>query len=301
MAFFLKKLLFMLLDGQKIATEIQRELKHEIDSLPKRKPCLAVILVGEHPASLIYVNRKIAACEQIGIRSVMRRLPNNISEKQLLQELEKLNVDSNVDGILVQLPLPDQINPLTIIANIAPEKDVDGLHPVNAGRLLIGDDKGFVPCTPLGIKILLQRYGINLQGKRVVILGRSNLVGKPLAALLMQNAPGANATVTIAHSQTKNIKQLCLEAEILIAAIGKPQFVTADMVNKEAVVIDVGINKIASDKNKKGTQIVGDVDFESVRGKCQAITPVPGGIGPMTIAMLLSNTLKAFRKSILQI
>lgn len=284
----------MIIDGTAIASDIQQEIHDKVKNLT-RKPCLAVILVGENLPSQIYVKRKIEACSKIGFRSILRRFPDTISEKELLDQLEILNHDDSVDGILVQLPLPQQINPLVIIHQINPEKDVDGFHPINVGKLLIGDDRGFVPCTPLGIKALLQRSSIEISGKHVVIIGRSNLVGKPVAALLMQNAEGANATVTIAHSHSKNIKELCKQADILIVAIGKPKYVTADMIKKDAVIIDVGINKISNPNVPQGYQIVGDVDFDSVKDKCSAITPVPGGVGPMTIAMLLSNTWKSYQ------
>lgn len=285
----------MIIDGKAIAEQIQKEIQQEIVQLKGRKPCLAVILVGNHPPSQIYVSRKTKACESIGMRSIRRILPDNISEEELLQELNALNRDSEVDGILVQLPLPPHINPVKMIYHISPEKDVDGLHPHNVGKLLIGDPSGFVPCTPLGIKTLLERSDIETNGKHVLIMGRSNLVGKPMAALLMQNAPGANATVTVAHRFSKNVKELSVLADILIVAMGNPRFVTAEMIKEGAVVIDVGINKIDSDLSS-GYQIVGDVDFDQVKNKCAFITPVPGGVGPMTIAMLLHNTLKSYLK-----
>lgn len=280
-----------IIDGKAIARQIQQEIKDAIATTAGRKPCLAMIVVGENPASQIYVQRKAAACESIGMISIRQKFPATISEKALLSELEKLNNDSKVDGILVQLPLPGHINPLSVICAISPDKDVDGLHPLNAGKLLIGDTEGFAPCTPLGIKVLLQRSSIEVAGKHVVIMGRSALVGKPMAALLMQNAPGANATVTVVHSFSKNLKELTSVADILIAAMGKPKFVTAEMVKKNSVVIDVGINKV-------NNHIVGDVDFEKVKEKCAFITPVPGGVGPMTIAMLLSNTWKSYQARI---
>lgn len=277
----------MIIDGKTIANSIQTELKIKIGQSPAaRKPCLAVVLVGSNPASLIYVNRKTLACESVGITSIRHHLSEESSEEKILELIQLLNKDRQIDGILVQLPLPKHVNPLHIINQIDPSKDVDGLHPINAGKLLIGDTSGFIPCTPLGVKVLLERSHINISGKHVVILGRSNLVGKPLAALLMQNTSGANATVTVVHSYSENVKQICSQADILIAAIGKPKYVTADMIKENAVVIDVGINKISN-------QIVGDVDFENVKNKCAHITPVPGGIGPMTIAMLLCNTWKS--------
>ncbi len=285
-----------IIDGKAIAAQIQEELKSSIHLTQGRRPCLAVILVGEHAPSLIYVNRKAQACESIGILSIQKRLPAAISEKELLSELEQLNKNPNVDGILVQLPLPEHINPMTVIHRIDPEKDVDGLHPLNAGKLLIGDNDGFTPCTPLGIKVLMERSGIEVSSKHVVVLGRSNLVGKPVAALLMQNAPGANATVTIGHSRSNNLKNLCHLADILIVAIGQPRFVTPDMIKQGAVVIDVGINKIQDPTLPNGYKLVGDVDFDKVKEKCSFITPAPGGVGPMTIAMLLSNTWKSYMR-----
>lgn len=285
----------MIIDGKAIATQIQNEIKDRVSKINGRKPCLAVVLVGTHPPSQIYVNRKTQACEAAGILSIRKNLPADTSEEALLAEIETLNSDPNVDGILVQLPLPIHINPIRVIHEISPDKDVDGLHPLNAGKLLIGDESGFVPCTPLGIKALLERSDIDVRGKHVVVIGRSNLVGKPIAALLLQNAPGANASVTVMHRYSQHIPEICCHADVVIVAIGKPKFVTADMIKEGAVVIDVGINKIDA-SNNQGYQIVGDVDFESVKDKCSFITPVPGGVGPMTIAMLLSNTLKSYHQ-----
>jgi methylenetetrahydrofolate dehydrogenase (NADP+)/methenyltetrahydrofolate cyclohydrolase len=284
----------MIIDGKAIADIIQAEIKDDITQILGRKPCLAVILVGTHPPSQIYVKRKTQACEAVGMLSIKRHFPAELSEKELLNELDLLNTNPEVDGILVQLPLPAHINPINILRRIAPDKDVDGLNPVNVGKLLIGELDGFVPCTPLGIKTLLERSSVDVQGKHVVVMGRSNLVGKPMAALLVQNAPGANATVTIVHSQTKNLATLTRMADVLIVAMGQPKFVNAAMVKDGVVIIDVGINKIASEA-PPGYQIVGDVDFDDVKDKCALITPVPGGVGPMTIAMLLSNTLKSHR------
>lgn len=277
----------MIINGTAIAQQIQEELKQSIRKVQGRPPCLAMVVVGDHPPSQVYVNRKKKACEEIGMRSIRLALPAGIQERDLIKEITRLNEDPTVDGILVQLPLPPAINPVTIISYLSPEKDVDGLHPVNAGKLLIGDRTGFVPCTPLGIKVLLERSSIDPSGKHVVVMGRSNLVGKPIAALLLQNAPGANATVTVVHSYTQSPKEICQHADILVVAMGKPHHVTADMIKEGAVIIDVGINKV-------GDRIVGDVDFDHVKDKCAAITPVPGGVGPMTIAMLLSNTWKSY-------
>lgn len=283
----------MIIDGKAIASQIQNEIKEQVNAINGRKPCLAVILVGNNPASEIYVNRKTLACQETGILSIRKNLPADCAEKDLLQVLDGFNRDHAVDGILLQLPLPAHINSARVLQFISPEKDVDGLHPVNAGKLIMGDTEGFAPCTPLGIKVLLERSKIPVSGKHVVIMGRSNLVGKPMASLLMQNAPGANATVTVVHSKSSNLTAICRQADIIIAAIGQPQFLKADMVKDNVVVIDVGINKIEDASSGKGYRIVGDVDFDNVKDKCEFITPVPGGIGPMTIAMLLSNTVKS--------
>jgi methylenetetrahydrofolate dehydrogenase (NADP+)/methenyltetrahydrofolate cyclohydrolase len=286
----------MIIDGKKIADEIQQEIKHSIQQLTTRPPCLAVLLVGDHPASQIYVNRKTQACEAVGIQSIKSLLPATISEEELLEKIEALNHNPHVDGILVQLPLPHHINPTRITHGINPAKDVDGFHPYNVGKMLIGETDGFLPCTPLGIKVLMERSAIDLSGRHALVIGRSNIVGKPMAALLMQRTPGGNATVTVAHRHSTNLKELCQIADIVIVAIGQPQFITADMVKEGAVVIDVGINKIADPSKKSGYQIVGDVDFVHVAPKCSYITPVPGGVGPMTIAMLLHNTLLSYKK-----
>lgn len=288
-----------MLDGITIASQIQKEIQEKIQFLPSRKPCLAVFLVGDHPPSQIYVNRKAKACSHVGILLLRRHFPATVSQEELLQELSVLNSNPAIDGILVQLPLPAHINTAKIIDAINPDKDVDGLNIVNAGKLLIGDPDGFVPCTPLGIKTLLERSGIEVKGKHVVVMGRSNLVGKPTAALLMQDAPGANATVTLVHSFSHQAKQLTKLADILIVAIGKPRAITEEMIKSDAVIIDVGISKIEAPGTANGYQIVGDVDFDRVKDKCAAITPVPGGVGPMTIAMLLSNTWKSYAKSMM--
>jgi len=284
----------ILIDGKKVAAEIQQELKTSIAQIQGRKPTLAVILIGKHPPSEIYIKRKTEACAEIGIQSIRKQLPPSTSEKELLQEIHLLNQDPNIDGILVQLPLPNHINTALITQSISPEKDVDGFHPINVGKMLIGESDCFNPCTPLGIKTLLERYNIEVAGKHVVVFGRSNIVGKPMAAMLMQSMPGGNATVTIAHRQSKNVKSFSLLADIIIAAVGQPKFITADMVKDGAIVIDVGINKVENHERSTGYQIVGDVDFANVKEKCSYITPVPGGVGPMTIAMLLKNTLQSY-------
>lgn len=286
----------MLIDGKTIAKQIQEEIKQTLERISSRPPCLAVIIIGDHPASQIYVSKKTKACAEVGITSLKCALPATISESEVINQIKKLNENSDVDGILIQLPLPSHLNPLKIISYLSPDKDVDGLHPNNVGKMLIGDPDTFLPCTPLGVKTLLERTGINTSGKHALVIGRSNLVGKPMAAILMQSAEGGNATVTIAHSKTTNLKQISTMADIIIAAIGKPLFLTADMVKDGAVIIDVGINKIEAPSTSSGYQIVGDVDFNHVKDKCAFITPVPGGVGPMTIAMLLSNTLKSYLK-----
>lgn len=288
----------MIIDGKEIAEGIHQEIKEQVARIQGRTPCLAVVLVGNHPPSQIYVNRKKRACASVGIQSVGIDLSSNVSENLLIKTLEDLNSDPKIDGILLQLPLPSHINTIKILNHISPDKDVDGLHPYNLGKLLMGDTDGFFPCTPFGIKIMLERSHIELEGKNVLIIGRSNLVGKPLAALLMQNAPGANATVTIAHSKTKNLKELALRSDIIVAAIGQPRMLTAEMVSHGCVVVDVGINKINDPSAPGGYRIIGDVDFDYIKDKCSHITPVPGGVGPMTIAMLLSNTWKSYQKRI---
>ncbi len=286
----------MIIDGKKIADEIQQEIKATVKGLSGRPPCLTVILVGGHPPSQIYVKRKTEACASVGIRSIRCELPENTTEVELLILIDKLNQDPNVDGILIQLPLPHQINPTRVTHHVNPEKDVDGFHPLNVGKILIGETDGFIPCTPLGIQKLIERSSIEIAGKNVLMIGRSNIVGKPMAALLMQNTPSGNATVTIANRYSKDIKSLCLFSDIIIVAIGQPKFITADMIKQGTAIIDVGINKVDDPTKKSGYKIVGDVDFPNVAPKCSYITPVPGGVGPMTIAMLLHNTLKSYQK-----
>lgn len=285
-----------ILDGKLIAAQIQEEIRTKVSALQGRKPCLAVILVGEHPASQIYVKRKIQACGQAGILSRLERLPASSTEAEILSAISVLNEDAAVDGILVQLPLPPHVNPFKVCMRVDPEKDVDGFHPINMGKLLIGEDDGFIPCTPLGIKVLLDRAKVDLTGMQAVILGRSNIVGKPMAAILMQNKHGGNATVTIAHRHTQNLDFLCSHADLIIAAMGQPLFLKGPMVKEGAIIIDVGINKVDSPDNPAGYRLVGDVDFDAVKDKCALITPVPGGVGPMTIAMLLSNTMQSYLK-----
>ena len=272
-----------IIDGKAISAEIQEEIKNEVLTLD-RKPGLAVILVGEDPASLVYVNNKEKMCKKLGIRSLVYRLSDETSEEELLNLIERLNLDDEVDGILLQHPVPNHIDEMKAFNKIAPCKDVDGFNIVNRGKLAIGED-AFVACTPLGIVEMLKHENIEIEGKRCVIIGRSNIVGKPLYELMLKE----NATVTVCHSKTKGLAEICREADILVAAIGKPRFVTSDMVKDNAVVIDVGINRIDG-------KLVGDVDFNGVSDKVSYISPVPGGVGPMTMAMLMKNVLKAARK-----
>ena len=286
-----------IIDGKRIAAEIRAEIAAEVRALGRRKivPGLAVVLVGENPASQVYVRMKKKACADLGITSFDFDLPKSCSEKRLLNLIAKLNADPKVDGILVQLPLPKQINEARVLNAVAPEKDVDGFHPVNVGKLLNGE-ASFLPCTPRGCQELLIRSGYDPAGKHVVIIGRSNIVGKPMAAILMQKAPGANATVTVCHSRTKNLSRITRQADIIIAAIGVAGFVKARMVKQGVVVIDVGQNRIEDKTRKSGFRMVGDVDFKGVSKKARAITPVPGGVGPMTITMLMKNTLESARR-----
>lgn len=280
----------MILSGKEIAEEIQTEIKLAITRL-QSPPGLAVVLVGDNPSSKTYVNMKKKACEKVGIRSFFYHLDASTTQEALIQLVCTLNRDCAIDGILVQLPLPPQIDSETILETIDPNKDVDGFHPINIGKLSLGVEGGFIPCTPLGIITLLLRAHIFMEGKEIVIVGRSNIVGKPLALLLMQNKPGLNGTVTVVHSHTANLASHTKRGDILIAAVGSPRFIKEEMVKEGAVVIDVGINREKDPEHPKGYQIVGDVDFTNVEKKCQAITPVPGGVGPLTVAMLLQNTL----------
>ncbi|MEM2944341.1 MAG: bifunctional methylenetetrahydrofolate dehydrogenase/methenyltetrahydrofolate cyclohydrolase FolD [Methanomassiliicoccales archaeon] len=288
-----------LIDGNEIAGQIREELKKKIADLKSKgvTPGLAVILVGDDPASQVYVRMKGKACEELGLYSETIRLPANYPEEALLKMIDDLNVNPKIHGILVQLPLPDHINETKVLNRIDPEKDVDGFHPVNVGRMLIGDP-GFLPCTPHGIQELLMRSGNSPEGKHVVVVGRSNIVGKPVAAILMQKKPGANATVTVCHSRTKNLPEVTRMGDILIAAMGVPEFIKADMVKEGAVVIDVGVNRVDDPSSKKGYKLVGDVDFDAVKQKASAITPVPGGVGPMTIVMLMKNTVLSAERAL---
>lgn len=287
-----------IIDGKKTASEIREELKTLVDvhkGKENKVPGLAAILVGDDPASQVYVRSKAKACDEIGFNSVIERLDKSISQEELIDVVTKYNLHPDFHGILVQLPLPKHIDENAIINAISPSKDVDGFHPVSVGNLVIGNET-FLPCTPAGIQELLKRYQIETKGKHVVIVGRSNIVGKPLANILVQKKEFANAVVTVCHSASGDLSKFTLQADILIAAIGVPHFIKKDMVKEGAVVIDVGINRVDDAANPKGYRLVGDVDFENVSTICSHITPVPGGVGPMTIAMLLKNTYKAFIK-----
>lgn len=287
----------LLIDGKATAARVLEECRVALTTLAASgiKPGLAVVLVGDDPASKAYVGSKDRTCRDLGMHSVKLELPASTSQEELLAVVQRLNADPAIHGILVQSPPPEHIDEAAIIRAIDPRKDVDGFHPENVAKLTLEDPSGFVPCTPLGCQRLLLEYQIQTEGARVVVLGRSMIVGKPLALLLMAKGPGANATVTVAHSRSRDPAALCRTADILIAAIGKPRFVTADFVREGAVVIDVGINRIADPSTKSGYRLTGDVDFDAVAPRCRAITPVPGGVGPMTIAMLISNTIKAAR------
>lgn len=289
-----------LIDGKKVATDIKQEIAAEVEQMlaqGKRRPHLAAILVGHDGGSETYVKNKVLACEQCGFKSTLIRYEDDITEEELLQAIDRLNADDEVDGFIVQLPLPKHISEQKVIEAIDYRKDVDGFHPTNVGRMSIGLPC-FVSATPSGIIELLSRYNVNTRGANCVVLGRSNIVGKPVASLLMQKAPTGNATVTVCHSATKNIKEICREADIIIAALGSPEFVTEDMVKPGAVIIDVGTTHVPSTETKSGYKLKGDVDFANVAPKCSLITPVPGGVGPMTICSLMRNTLLAAKKEI---
>ena len=285
----------LLIDGAAIGRLVRRDVAAEVERLKALgiTPGLSVVLVGDDPASAVYVRSKGKACEEAGMRGETIRLPAETTENALLAQVDRLNANPNVHGILVQMPLPRHIAADKVIRRIRPEKDVDGFHPVNVGKLSIGERDGFVPCTPAGAIELLVRSGVETRGKDAVIVGRSNIVGKPMAALLMQDAPGGNATVTVCHSRTSNLAGHIRRADIVIAAIGKPEMITGDMIKPGAVVIDVGINRVNDAAAPKGYRIVGDVHFASAREVASLITPVPGGVGPMTIAMLMKNTVRA--------
>lgn len=284
-----------LIDGKKIAAEIRQELADKVSELKaegKKVPHLAAVLVGNDPASETYVASKVRACREVGFKSTEMRFSSDISEEQLLEVVDTLNKDRDVDGYIVQLPLPSHISEDKVLLAVDPRKDVDGFHPCNVGKMVEGLP-GYLPATPAGIVELLKRYGIRTGGKHCVVVGRSNIVGTPVSILLSRKNQYADCTVTLCHSRTVNIKELTLQADILIVALGVPHFITGDMVKEGAVVIDVGIHRVPSAQTKSGFRLAGDVDFESVAPKCAYITPVPGGVGPMTIVSLLQNTLKA--------
>ena len=284
-----------LIDGKKTAAEIKQEIAAEVKDMEARgirAPHLAAILVGHDGGSETYVANKVKACAECGFESSLIRFEDDVTEERLLEEIKRLNEDENVDGFIVQLPLPRHIDEQRIIRAIDPDKDVDGFHPINVGNMSIGLP-GFVSATPAGIMELLRRYGVETKGKHAVVLGRSNIVGKPMATLLMQKTNPGNCTVTVCHSATPNIKEICRQADIIVAALGSPGFVTEDMVKPGATIIDVGTTRVPDATRKSGWRLRGDVDFNNVAPKCEFITPVPGGVGPMTICSLMMNTLKA--------
>ncbi|MCK5564863.1 MAG: bifunctional methylenetetrahydrofolate dehydrogenase/methenyltetrahydrofolate cyclohydrolase FolD [Planctomycetes bacterium] len=287
-----------IIDGKQVAADMRAELKEKVAKLKDRGivPGLAVVLVGEDPASKSYVTAKERACEEIGIFSDDNRLPADTSQEDLMTLVEKLNNDPKINGILVQLPLPKHLNESEVLLKINPDKDVDGFHPVNVGKMVVGE-KAFLPCTPHGILQLLKRNNIPTEGAEVVVVGRSNIVGKPVANMLIQKNDMGNATVTVCHTRTKNLKEHCLRADIIIAASGRPNTVTADMVKNGAAVIDVGVNRVEDATKKRGYRLVGDVEFDAIKEKASYITPVPGGVGPMTITMLLFNTVESAEKA----
>jgi methylenetetrahydrofolate dehydrogenase (NADP+) / methenyltetrahydrofolate cyclohydrolase len=285
-----------LIDGNAIAASLIAEIKIAVAVLPGRKPCIALVRVGEDPASVSYVRKKEKTAAEIGLESRIILPPETVTQAALEKLIDDLNADPSVDGILVQSPLPKHLDERSVFRRIAPEKDVDGFHPLNLGKIAQEDPSGFVACTPAGIMELLARSGVDLAGKHVVVLGRSLIVGKPAALLALQKKAGANATVTICHSGTRDLPTLTRQADVLIAAIGRAEFVTADMVKPGAVVIDVGINRVSDPSKKNGYRLTGDVHFPSVAPLAGKITPVPGGVGPMTVALLMQNTLKAFNQ-----
>jgi methylenetetrahydrofolate dehydrogenase (NADP+)/methenyltetrahydrofolate cyclohydrolase len=283
-----------LIDGNSIAADLIAELKATVAALSGRKPCLALVRVGDDPASVSYVTKKEKTAAEIGVSSRILLPPVTITQEQLFALIDELNADPTVDGILVQSPLPKHIDEVAVFRRVAPEKDVDGFHTLNLGKVAQEDDTGFVSCTPAGIMELLARSCVDLKGRHVVVVGRSLIVGKPVALLALQKKAGANGTVTVCHSATSDLPALTRQADVLIAAIGRPAFIGAGMVKPGAVVIDVGINRVPDPSRKTGYRLVGDVDFAAVAPLCSKITPVPGGVGPMTVAMLMKNTVKAF-------
>jgi len=297
-AFARRMTLMQLIDGKQIASEVHAETRTAVAALKAQgiTPGLAVVLVGDDPASRAYVRSKDKMSQELGLHSVKHELPADTTQEALIALVHTLNIDPDIHGILVQSPPPPHIDEAAVVEAIDPRKDVDGFHPVNVAKLAMDDPSGFVPCTPLGCQRLLLASGIDPAGKHAVVLGRSMIVGKPMALLLMAKGKGGNATVTVAHSRTRNLPEITRQADILIAAIGRPGFVTADHVREGAVVIDVGINRVEDPATERGYRLVGDVDFDAVAPKCAKITPVPGGVGPMTIAMLMANTVKACRQ-----
>ncbi|MFK2819604.1 bifunctional methylenetetrahydrofolate dehydrogenase/methenyltetrahydrofolate cyclohydrolase FolD [Flavobacteriaceae sp. LMIT009] len=284
-----------ILDGRKTSSEIKDEIAQQVATMKangEKVPHLAAVLVGTDGASMTYVGAKVKACEQIGFESTLIDLPEETTEEELLQHIDNLNSNDDIDGFIVQLPLPNHIDEQKVLMAVNPDKDVDGFHPTNVGRMAL-DLPAFLPATPFGILELLERYNVETSGKHVVVIGRSHIVGRPMSILMSQKRKAGNATVTVAHSRTKNLKELTLQADIIVAALGIAEFLTGDMVREGATVIDVGITRVPDETKKRGYRLAGDVDFESVSPKASFITPVPGGVGPMTIAMLLKNTLLA--------
>ncbi len=287
-----------IIDGKQIADDMRAELAGQVAELKAGgvTPGLTVVLVGEDPASQVYVRMKGKACEQLGMKSETIRMASDTTEAELLAVVERLNADEAVHGILVQLPLPDQIDERRVLHSLRPDKDVDGFHPVNVGKVSIGDPTGFRPCTPYGVQQLLIRSGVEIAGAHAVIVGRSNIVGRPMASLLLHKGRGGNATVTVCHSRTRNLPEITRQADVLIAAIGSPEFVKGSWVKPGAVVVDVGVNRVDAPGTEKGYRLVGDVEYDAACQVASAITPVPGGVGPMTITMLLYNTVQAARQ-----
>ena len=287
-----------IIDGKQVAADMRAELKEEVAKLKEQGivPGLGVILVGEDPASKSYVTAKERTCEELGIYSDDNRLPEDATQEDLMALVEKMNKDPKINGILVQLPLPKHLNEAEVLLAIDPDKDVDGFHPMNVGKMMVGE-KAFLPCTPHGVIQLLLRSGVSIEGANVAIVGRSNIVGKPLANMLIQKSKTGNATVTVCHTRTKDLADQTRQADIVIAAAGRPNMVTADMVKEGVVVIDVGVNRVEDATKKRGYRLVGDVDFEAVKEKASLITPVPGGVGPMTITMLMFNTVESAKRA----
>ena len=284
-----------IIDGKKVSNEVLDEIKLVVQSrikLNQKVPHLAAVLVGNDGPSQTYVNSKIRACERVGFKSSLFQFDKSITEYELISEIEKINVNDDIDGFIVQLPLPKGINQENILDKVLPKKDVDGFNPINYGKMALGIET-FLPATPAGIIELIKRYSIDLKGKKCLVIGRSQIVGRPISILLSQNKIFGNATVTVAHSRSNNLKEICLDSDIIISAIGIPEFIKEDMIKTGSIIIDVGICRVKDNNSLKGYRIVGDVDFESVYDKVSLITPVPGGVGPMTIAMLLKNTLRA--------